>query len=180
MIFSTESMKTSDNASKTPGTLDRTEIGEATVLQILRVADLLTRIGDSKVFGKNLTQAQFNVLMVLKRHGNGGISQKDILENLVSTKGNVSIHITNLTRMGCIRKKTSKSDSRMNVITLTAKGRRILAELEPRYIQHLKQITEGLPREQAETAMDVLEYLYGKCNATLNGSSVPQEGGIES
>ena len=148
------------------------------MLQILRVADLLTRIGDSQVFGKELTQAQFNVLMVLKRHGSdGGISQKDILDNLVSTKGNVSIHITNLSRMGCIRKKTSKIDSRMNVITLSAKGRRILDDLEPKYIEHLKDITGDLPADQAQMAMTVLNYLHDKCNATLHGSDSPREGG---
>jgi DNA-binding MarR family transcriptional regulator len=156
------------------------DIGEATVLQVLRVADLLTRIGDSKVFGKELTQAQFNVLMVLKRHGAGGLSQKDILENLVSTKGNVSIHISNLSRMGYIRKKTSQVDSRMNVITLTAKGKRVLDDLEPRYVQHLKEITGDLPNKDAEAAMAVLTYLQERCNATLNASDDPREGGNES
>ena len=100
-----------------------TPSGEATVMQILRVADLLTRIGDAKVFGKELTQAQFNLLMVLKRHDGVGVSQKDILANLVSTKGNVSIHVTNLTRMGYIRKRVAVDDGRRHELTLTAKGR---------------------------------------------------------
>jgi len=147
------------------------------VLQVLRAADLLTRIGDSRVFGKKLTQAQFNVLMVLKRLGNGGISQKDILDNLVSTKGNVSIHIRNLGRMGYIRKRTSRSDTRMNVITLTAKGRRILEELEPRYLRHLKEITDDVPAKQAETAMAVLNHLQDKCRASLDESDAPRKGG---
>ena len=155
-------------------------IGEATVLQILRVADLLTRIGDSKVFGKELTQAQFNVLMVLKRHGNEGISQKGILASLVSTKGNVSIHVTNLARMGYIRKKTSKADRRMNEITLTAMGRRILAALEPPYVQHLQAITDDLPLQQVEVAMALLKQLQEKCQATLAVSDTPRKGDSES
>ncbi len=144
------------------------DIGEATVVQILRVGDLLTRIGDSKVFGKDLTQAQFNILMILKRHGEEEMSQKDILANCVSTKGNVSIHMTNLTHMGYVRRKTSKVDSRINVITLTAKGRRILAELEPKYVQHLKKITDDLPFKQAETAIKILDRLRGKCEDSLS------------
>ena len=144
-----------------------TDIGETTVLQIVRIADLLARIGDTKVFGKEVTQAQFNILMILKRHGQNGMSQKDIMEYLVSTKGNVSIHITNLGRMGYIRKKTSKIDSRMNVITLTAKGRRILGELEPKYIRHLRELTDDLPREQAESTIALLNELMGRCEHTL-------------
>ena len=152
--------------SKCP-TIGDADIGEVTVLQILRIADLLTRIGDSEVFGKELTQAQFNILMILKRHGQKGMSQKEIMEYLVSTKGNVSIHITNLSRMGHIRKKTSKIDSRMNVITLTARGRRILEELEPKYIRHLREITDNLPREQAESTIALLNELMGRCEHAL-------------
>ncbi len=152
------------------------DIGEETVLQILRVADLLTRIGNSKVFGKELTQAQFNVLMVLKRSGTDGITQRDILENLVSTKGNVSIHITNLNRMGYIRKKTSSADSRMNIINLTAKGKRILEELEPRYTQHLKKITHELVPEKAEITLQVLDYFHGKCSEALKAADSDKEG----
>jgi len=144
---------------------------EATVLQILRVADLLTRIGDSKVFGKELSQAQFNVLMILRRHGQNGMSQKDIVGYLVSTKGNISIHISNLTRMGYIHKKISKTDNRMSRITLTAKGRRILADLEPKYIQRLKEVTNNLSAEQAEAAITALNRLMGKCEDILNNSN---------
>ena len=144
-----------------------TGIGEKTVLQILRVADLLTRVGDSNVFQKELTQAQFNVLMILKRHGDGGMSQKDIREKLVCSKGNVSIHTANLARMGYVRKQTSKRDSRVNVITLTAKGRRVLAHLEPGYLQQLNDVTRDLPREQAERVVECLAHLEAKCHAAL-------------
>lgn len=157
-----------------PSESNAVDIGEYTVIQILRVADLLTRIGDSKVFGKELTQPQFNILMILKRHGNGGISQKEILEKLVSTKGNVSIHISNLRNKGYIRRRLSKEDSRFNVITLTPKGERILAELEPKYIQQLRTITDDLPREQAETTIALLDRVVNKCTEVFSGSQEPE------
>jgi len=152
------------------------DIGEATVLQILRVADLFTRIGDSKVFGKELTQPQFNVLMVLKRHGVGGLSQKDILGKLVSTKGNISIHLTNLARRGYLRRKSSKTDSRMNEITLTAKGRRILADLEPKYVHHLTRITVDLLPKQVEMMLEILKNLQNKCEVALGNPEAPGKG----
>ncbi len=143
------------------------QIPESLVLQVIRVADLLTRVGDARVFGEKLTQPQFNVLMILKRHGRDGMSQKDIADYLVWTKGNVSIHVTNLARMGYVRRKSSKSDARANVITLTPKGRRILSELEPKYMEQIKRLSETLPRKQAGTAIEILSNLGGKCNAML-------------
>ncbi len=150
-------------------------LAEGTVLQILKVADLLTRIGNSHVFGKELTQAQFNVLMVLKRHGERGMSQKDILGYLVSTKGNVSIHITNLSRRGYVRKRPSKADSRMNVVSLTAKGKKILAEVEPRYMQHLHELTGELPVQSAEAATELLAYLHDRCSRILSETRDPRQ-----
>jgi DNA-binding MarR family transcriptional regulator len=153
--------------SHAPSSAIAAPTGESMVLQILKVADLLTRIGDAKVFGKELTQAQFNVLMVLKRHDDVGVSQKDILANLVSTKGNVSIHITNLTRMGYIRKRTSREDARMHVLRLTAKGYRVLAELEPRYERHLQAITGDLSPKPLAVSMALLDEFQARCRATL-------------
>ena len=143
------------------------------MMQILRVADLLTRIGDAKVFGKELTQAQFNLLMVLKRHDGVGVSQKDILANLVSTKGNVSIHVTNLTRMGYIRKRVAVDDGRRHELTLTAKGRKILSELEPRYEEYLKTIAGNLDPEHVALTGVLLEELRRRCCATLAGDGAP-------
>ena len=142
---------------------------ESAVLEILRVADLMTRIGNAKVFGKRLTQAQFNVLMVLKRNGNGGMSQKDILQKLISTKGNLSIHISNLTKMGLIRKKKSPHDNRMHEITLTDAGHQILDELEPLYMQHLNEIIRVFPPEDAAKVKEVLGRIEQKCREMLAG-----------
>ena len=142
-------------------------IREGAVLAILRVADLMTRIGNAKVFGKQLTQAQFNVLMVLKRNDNGGMAQKEILENLVSSKGNLSIHISNLAKMGLICKKISPRDSRMHEITLTDAGRELLAELEPLYMQHLNEISRVFPPDDAAKVKEVLGRIEEKCREVL-------------
>ena len=146
-------------------------------MQILRVADLLTRIGDARVFGKELTQAQFNVLMVLKRH-DGAVSQKEILANLVSTKGNVSIHVTNLTRMGYLRKRTAPDDGRRHEITLTAKGRRVLSRLEPLYEQQLRAVSGALGAKQTEAALSALSRLQDHCESALSERRDATEGSV--
>jgi len=144
---------------------------ETAVLYILRVADMLNRLGDTRVFGKEISQAQFNILMILKRHGQEGMSQKEILANLVSTKGNVSIHIRNLLKKGYVLKKTSKHDGRLHVIKLSARGRRILESVEPKYLEQLRVVVEDLPASQAETLVDLLEGLRLNCARALDGSS---------
>lgn len=168
-------MHTSDNQTLFPCAIDAdADIGETTMLYILRVAEMITRIGDAKVFCKAITRPQFNVLMILKRHGEDGMSQKDILAYLVSTKGNVSIHISNLLKKRYILRKTSTHDARMHVIKLTAKGKRIVNEVEPKYISQLRAVTDNLPRDQAEATIKLLEHLRLKCDDTLNHSEAKE------
>ncbi|MFO7821687.1 MAG: MarR family transcriptional regulator [Lentisphaeria bacterium] len=154
------------NANKQANEANR-NVREAAVLEILRVAELMTRIGNAKVFGKKLTQAQFNVLMVLKRHNKVAMSQKEILTNLISTKGNLSVHISNLTKMGLVRNQVSPCDSRMHEITLTEAGHEILNELEPLYMQYLNEITRGFLRDEAEKLLQVLGCIEEKCREVL-------------
>lgn len=164
-------MHTDEQNNTVPALLDSNiDIGETVVIYILRVAEKLIRLGDTKVFNKTLGQAQFNILMILKRHGKFGMSQKDILENLVSTKGNVSIHISNLLKKGYIRSKASQTDKRMHVIKLTAKGRSILKNIEPEYIKELRKLTDDLPRQQYEAAITLLDKLGERCTESLSDS----------
>lgn len=147
--------------------ISETDTRERMVLRILRVADMVTRIGSMSVFGETLTQPQFNILMILRRFGTDGASQKDILEFLVSTKGNVSIHIANLAKSGFIKKRTSTADARANVITLTAKGRSVLDELEPRYFEQIQKMTGDLPEDEVETTLKLLDCLKDRCEQRL-------------
>ncbi len=146
------------------------DVREGVLLEIMKVADLLTRVGASDLFSDGLSQAQFNILMILKRHGKRGMSQKDIGETLVSTKGNVSIHIGNLTRMGHVRRKTSQEDRRKQVVTLTAKGQRVLAALEPRYLEQIEVLTRPFSGDQLEAAAGFLATMQAHCEAVLSGA----------
>ncbi len=143
------------------------DIGEITVIQILKVADLLLRIGDAHVFTGDLSQAQFNILMILKRYGKDGMSQKDILSRRVSTKGNLSIHITNLLKKSYITRRISKTDNRLHEIRLAAKGRRLLEKLEPKYFKKIRELTDELSEGAAAKTLLLLTHLQAKCGELL-------------
>ncbi len=150
---------------------DNIPANEAVLLEILRVSDLLARVGNSTIFSKGLSMAQFNILMVLRRRGGDGMSQKQIVENLLTTKGNVSIHMKNLTDAGLVRRRVSKHDGRMHVVTLTAKGNRILESLEPQYLAQIETLTKGLPAAEVDTTLNLLAQIRDTAAATLNTPS---------
>ena len=99
------------------------------------------------------------------------MSQKQIMENLVTTKGNVSIHVSNLSKSGYIRKRTSKHDGRMQVITLTPKGKRILERLEPIYLAQVEKIMNRFSKQEIKTTLATLAKFRTICDEELEGVS---------
>jgi len=154
----------------TASTARSIDSGEQAILEIIKTAELLTRVGNTCVFDREISQARFNILIILKYEGEDGISQNEILQRMVSTKGNLSIHIANLERCGYIRRQASKEDMRRNVVRLTAKGRRVLDKLEPGYEGHIRAISEDLPANRAESLTEMLRTLQERCRNLLNGN----------
>ena len=140
---------------------------EQVVIDIIRTSELLSRVGNACVFNNGLSQAKFNILIILKYYG-VGVSQKDILGRMVSTKGNLSTHIKSLAADGYIRRKTSKADKRHDTISLTPKGDRVLKSIEPQYISHVNELTRGQSNASAEHVIEILENIQNECRTMLN------------
>lgn len=150
--------------------------GEQAILEIIKTAELFTRVGNTRVFDRELSQAKFNILLILKYEGSDGMSQKEILERMISTKGNLSIHISNLEKDGYIRRQASKEDMRHDVIKLTAKGGRALDGIEPEYERHVRTMVEGLSSEKAMGLVMQLKTLQEKCRELLDAEVGKVEG----
>lgn len=141
--------------------------GEQAVIEVIRSAELLSRLGSQCVFDEELSQARFNILIILKYYGGEGISQKQILDRMVSTKGNLSMHIKRLAADGHVEKQRSSHDRRHDIISLTKKGESVLRSKEPEYMRHMEILTAGISRGNAEKVTKLLQELQDQCKAML-------------
>jgi DNA-binding MarR family transcriptional regulator len=135
---------------------------EEAVLNLLHTSDMLLKCGNKRLFTDVLTQAQFNILMILS-HEQEGICQRDLAQRVVVTKGNVSQHVANLEVMGLLRRRVSVDDHRYRVVTLTAKGRRQLNRLEPQY----RRLVRDLFSELSAADMKSLTRILGKVRGCI-------------
>ncbi len=117
---------------------------EEAALGLLRTTEMLLQHARRTLFCDDLSQAQFNILMILEHESDRGISQKAIGKRLVTSKGNTSQHIARLEDMGLIRRNPAPEDRRRNTIRLTAKGRRVVARLEPRYREQIREVFRAM------------------------------------
>lgn len=128
---------------------------EEAVLGLLHTSDLLLKYGKNELFDGAITQAHFNILMILN-HEPDGICQRDLARRIVVTQGNVSQQVVALENSGLLRRAVDPNDQRYRVLSLTAKGRQVVRRMEPRYRRVIRSVFRNVSDHELKTLTRVL------------------------
>jgi DNA-binding MarR family transcriptional regulator len=109
-----------------------------------------------------LSLAQFDVLMTLWHVE--GITQQELAEWRLVTKGNVVGLIDRVSAAGWVERRPDPEDRRVNRLYLTEAGRKLVTEARP--IQHalVKQVFGKLTEGELRQLHALLERLDGACS----------------
>ena len=91
-------------------------------VEILRLAGRMSRLVSTLLSRKQVTLPQFDVLATL-RFGDD-ITQNDLADRLVVTKGNVCQVLDRLQKLKWVERRPDPADSRANRVLLSPLGRR--------------------------------------------------------
>ena len=131
--------------------------GHETLLGIVVTASLLLKFAD-KFFGRyGITGTQFNILKMLREFEKEGLSQQELSQKLVVTKSNVVGLIDRMERNGYVQRKSHPTDRRFNLLDLTAKGKKLVDELEVLYFKKINEFMNALPEQQKQSVITALE-----------------------
>jgi MarR family 2-MHQ and catechol resistance regulon transcriptional repressor len=98
---------------------------------------------------ERLTESQFGVLDAL--YHLGALSPGQLSAKLFRSSSNLTTVIGNLERDGLVRRTRDPHDGRAHVVSLTARGRRLIQRLIPTHVERVARAMSGLsPREQEE------------------------------
>jgi DNA-binding MarR family transcriptional regulator len=129
-----------------------------------RLARVNTRIGrlDASVLSEyGLTPVQFNVLEILVN--DEGISQQDLADRLLVTKGNICGLINRMEKAGLVERQPNPTDRRSYALYPTADGigayHRAAPALEAAITQKLKSLSE-MEQEQLLNLLKRLENAF--------------------
>lgn len=103
-------------------------------------------------FGINLSQ--FDILSTLGARA--GITQQQLAESLLMTKGNMVYHLARLEERGLVLRMP---DGRKNLLYLTSKGESLLNEALPEHEALLSERFAGLTRQETRQLADLLSKL---------------------
>ncbi len=115
--------------------------GHAALIKLIRVFNRLTAQATQVTRRHGLPLPHFEVLLCLS-HGEG-ISQQDMAERLLLTKGNICVMMQKMEAAGLIERRSDPDDQRFHRIYMTAAGREALGTILP---EHAAQTGRALRR----------------------------------
>ncbi|MFH1062292.1 MAG: MarR family transcriptional regulator [Candidatus Omnitrophota bacterium] len=108
------------------------------VLSIVYTANCLDKISRDFFRKFDITDAQYNVMIIIKLEKRK-LTQVEISERMVSSRGNVTGLIDKLEKKGYVRRLPVEGDRRVYHVQLTAQGMRKLEEVEPEYLKVIEK-----------------------------------------
>lgn len=104
-----------------------------------------------------LSITEWRVVAVLGRYD--GLSAREVAERTAMDKVAVSRAVAALMKDGRVRRATAAHDKRQSVLSLTAKGRKVHAEVAPLALQHEQRLLAHLDAEEQAWLARILEKL---------------------
>ncbi|MBU3159574.1 MarR family transcriptional regulator [Clostridium frigoris] len=108
---------------------------------------------------RGLTVSQFAVLEILYHKGDLRISE--IIEKILSTGGNMTVVIDNLAKVNLVKRCTDPKDRRVNLISITDEGRRLISDIFPKHVENINEIFSNLTSEEKMNLISLLKKLSG-------------------
>jgi DNA-binding MarR family transcriptional regulator len=115
-------------------------------LRLARIYQKIERANANQLRRFGLSHAQFDVLAHVGAVE--GITQQELADHLLVTKGNVTQLVDRMERCGLL---VRRQEGRANLLYLTPQGRALFDEVVPPHEEHIAQLFYGLtPDEQRE------------------------------
>ncbi len=138
----------------------KTDLAMKTWMQVIKTHDRFSKKELEYFKEHKLTISQFKVLEVLYHRGNLNISA--ITKLTLSTPGNITVVIKNLKRDNLIISLCNQDDKRANILSLSAKGEKIIKKIFPQHAKNINEYMDVLDEKELETLYSLLKKVYKK------------------
>ena len=133
------------------------ELEVRTFVQLVRTLTRLEHRLEQSLQEHGLSLPQFDVLATLDQ--SEGLSQQELAERLLVTKGNICGMIDRLAASDLVERRADPQDRRTNRLFLTKTGRALLVKAFPQQHVALKEIMNGFSANELQTLYHMLDRL---------------------
>lgn len=129
------------------------------LLNLVRTSSMLLKLSDRFFSQFGLTDAQFNILMILNDYGGEGMSQQGLSEHLIVTKSNMVGLVDRLEKTGYVKRKSHPTDRRSYQVMLTSEGREMVEKIKKSYFREVDRMMRVLTDSQKRSLILSMEKL---------------------
>lgn len=131
---------------------DKEKLALDTMIKLVRAAESLVHATKESYSKAGLTESQFGVLEAL--YHLGPMSQKDIGAKILKSKGNLTMIVDNLLKMGLISRSQLPADKRYYSIRISPAGEKLIREVFP---EHVKGVVKAMAALSVEEQIQLAE-----------------------
>jgi len=132
---------------------------EQIIFTIFKLDNMLRRMGNRIAGVLGATQQQWAVLDILNEAGPNGIPLSELGKSLDVTKGNITGLIDRMERDGLAKRKDDPKDRRVIRANITAKGKKVLRDIQPVKVQWASRLFDGFNTKDKKDIMYQLNRL---------------------
>jgi len=129
------------------------------ILTIFKLDNMLRRMGNRIAGVLGATQQQWAVLDILNEAGTNGIPLSELGKSLDVTKGNITGLIDRMERDGLAKRKDDPKDRRVIRANITARGKRVLRDIQPVKDQWSERLFQGFSAKDKKDLVALLDRL---------------------
>lgn len=144
-------------------TMDVYQTGSKAIIhQLIGFALKHRKVMQSYLNETGVYQAQHRLLMIISHNPNA--SQKDIAMSMDVSAATIAVSLKKLEKGGYIKRRTDQGDNRLNQITITERGNRVVEQSKQIFVSADRKVFEGFTEEEKHT----LSALLQKMNSNLS------------
>ncbi len=132
---------------------------EKIILTIFKLDNMIRRMGNRIAGVLGATQQQWAVLDILSEAGPGGMPLSELGKFLDVTKGNITGLIDRMERDGLAKRKDDPRDRRVIRANITAKGKKVLRDIQPVKDQWGNRLFQGFTAKDKKELIRLLNKL---------------------
>lgn len=137
-------------------------LAQETTIALLRTASVVSRTVSRVLEPYRLSPAQYNALRIVRGAGVGGVPTLAVRDRMIEEGTTITRILDKLETAGLIRRERSRPDRRLVLCFVTDKGRRLLAELDPKVNAADEAAVEGLGPERLKLLLGLLEEIRAR------------------
>lgn len=126
-------------------------------LNIIKTADVLQQSAAVVLKRRSISEAQYNVLRILRGAGDAGLKCSEVGERMVTRDPDITRLLDRLEKQQLIERNRSQTDRRVVTTRITASGLHLLEELDSPLRQQSLAMFAKLTPAQLQTLIESLE-----------------------